>query len=136
MANTRSKKQVQKAIKKMHPAYILIVVFALVIGIAGGYLAGHFMYGKDTLALVGEKETVVEAGTEVTYTDEGIKYVSKGKDLSDKYIITDTNMTAIEGKLVGTPTEDEELYIVYTVTEGRAKGQTLYRIFKVAGGEA
>ena len=132
----KTEKEVKKAIKKAHPGYIIVVVIALVIGIAGGYFVGHFMYGKDTLQLVGEKENVVAAGEKVIYTDEGIKYISKGKDLSAKYEISDTNMSLTDGKYTGTPTEDDELYIVYKITEGRAKGQTLYRIFKVAGGEA
>lgn len=136
MANSRAQRETKKALKKMHPAYIVIVVIALVVGIAGGYLVGHFMYGKDTLVLVGDKETEVTLGEKVVYQDEGIKYVSKGKDLSSKYEIIDTNMALVDGKYTGTPTEDEELYIVYRVTEGRAEGQTLYRVFKVAGGEA
>ena len=136
MANAKTKRQVKKALKKTHPAYFFVVIFALVIGIAGGYFVGHFLYGKDTLQLVGEKETVVSVGEKVTYTDEGINYVSNGKDMSDKYEVTDTNMALVDGKYVGTPTADDELYIVYTVTEGRAKGQTLYRVFKVEGGEA
>ena len=136
MASSKAKRQAKKVLKKTHPAYFAVIVFALVIGIAGGYLVGHFMYGKDTLALVGEKETLVENGEKVTYADEGIKYISGGKDMSDKYTILDTNMAYVDGKYTGTVTADEELYIVYCVTDGRAEGLTLYRVFKVSGGEA
>ena len=136
MANSKAKRQAKKVLKKTHPLYIAIVIIALINGIAIGYLVGHFLYGEDKLTVVGEKETLVAAGERVTYEDEGIKYISSGKDMSDKYEITDTNMAFVDGKYVGTPTEDEELYIVYTVTDGRAKGQTVYRVFKLAGGEA
>jgi hypothetical protein len=128
MAKRRS--TAEKALKKMHPAYVVIIVISLVIGLAAGYFAANFIYGKDTLALVGDKTTYVSAGKSVSYTDEGIKYISKGKNLSDKVEI-ETNMAIVDGKYTGTPTEDNELYIIYKITDGRAQGKTLYRVFRV-----
>ena len=129
MADAKTKRQVKKALKKTHPAYFFVVIFALVIGIAGGYFVGHFLYGKDTLQLVGEKETVVSAGEKVTYTDEGINYVSNGKDMSDKFEI-ETNMTYADGKYTGTPDSENELYIIYRITEGRV---TEWPSFAISG---
>lgn len=136
MAKSSAQRAAKKAIKKMHPAYFAVIAIALIIGLAVGYVVGFVLYGKDTLELVGNKETTVAAGTTVEYEDEGIKYISSGKDMSAKYKIKDTNMALLDGKYVGTPVDGEEMYIVYEITEGRAKGQTLYRVFKVAGGEA
>jgi hypothetical protein len=136
MAKRRSK-SVEKALKKIHPANIVIIALALVIALAAGYFIGNFVYGKDTLEINGQKFTYVEQGKSVSYSDEGIKYISGGKDMSDKFEI-ETNMTLVDGKYTGIPDADNELYIIYKITEGRAAGQTLYRVFRAAevGGDA
>ena len=136
MASKNSRK-VKKALKKVHTAYIVIAVIALAIGLAVGYFGASFLYSGDVLEVKGNKITEVADGKSVSYKDEGIKYISSGKDLSDKYEIT-TNMMLENGAYVGTPSEDTELFIIYTVTEGRAAGQTVYRVWRVAdaGGNA
>ena len=136
MASKGSRKA-KKALKKMHPAYLVIAVLALVAGLALGYFGASFVNGGDVLEVKGNKITEVEASEQVVYKDEGIKYVSGGKDMSDKYEILSTNMEmSADGTFTGTATED--LYIVYKVTEGRAVDQTVYRVFRVknTGGEA
>ena len=132
-----AKRKNKKALKGIHPAYLVIIVVALIVGVAAGYFAGSFFYGKDTLELNGQKITYVEQNKSVSYTDDGIKYVSGGKDMSDKFEI-ETNMTYSDGKYTGTPDAENELYIIYKITEGRAAGQTVYRVFRVAdvGGDA
>ncbi len=127
----RKKTSAQRELKRLHPAYIVIIALALVIGLAGGYLVGNFMYGKDTLKLKGEKITYVQQGQSVSYSNEGIKYISGGKDLSRKVKI-ETNMTLVDGKYTGTPDSENELYIVYKITSGRAKGESLYRVFRIS----
>lgn len=137
MATGRAKRKAKKALKKIHFGYIAVIAIALAVGIIGGYLVGNFIYGKDTLELKGEKITYIETGKSVSYADEGIKYISNGKDMSKKVEIS-TNMAIVDGKYVGTPDSENELYIIYTVTAGRAKGETLYRVFRVSenGGES
>ena len=132
-----AKRKNKKALKGIHPAYLVIIVVALIVGVAAGYFLGNFIYGKDTLELNGQKITYVEQNKSVSYTDDGIKYISGGKDMSDKFEI-ETNMTLVDGKYTGTPDADNELYIIYKITEGRAAGQTVYRVFRVAdvGGDA
>ena len=126
------KSKAKKTIKKTHSGYIIVAVIALIAGLAIGYFGASFISGGDVLSLNGDKITVVNEGETVTYVDEGIKYVSNGKDLSGKYEISDTNMVKnSDGAYVGVPTADQELYIIYTVIEGRAAGQTLYRVFRV-----
>ena len=124
-------KKLKKAIKKTHKAYLVIMALAFVIGAAGGYFAASTLCAGDTFELNGQKETTVKTGDEIKYTDEGIKYVSYGKDLSVAYTVT-TNLTAVgDGSYTGDTSEETEYYIIYTVTEGRCKDMTLYRVFKV-----
>ena len=124
-------KKLKKAIKKTHKAYLVIMALALVIGAAGGYFAASFVAGNDCFELNGQKETEIKIGQELKYTDEGIKYVSFGKDLSDAYTVT-TNLTAVgDGTYTGDTSEENEYYIIYTITEGRCEGMTLYRTFNV-----
>jgi hypothetical protein len=134
---SKGRRKAKKALKKMHPAYLVIAVLALVAGLALGYFGASFVNGGDVLEVKGNKITEVEASEQVVYKDEGIKYVSGGKDMSDKYEILSTNMEmSADGTFTGTATED--LFIVYKVTEGRAADQTVYRVFRVknTGGEA
>lgn len=137
---SKNGRKAKKALKKFHPAYIVIGVVALIIGLAVGYFGASFIAGDDTLEVKGSKITYVKAGETVTYKDEGIKYISNGKDLSGKYKVTSTNMGVdADGNYFGIPTEDQELYIIYTITDGRAAEQTVYRVFRVGspeGGEA
>ena len=124
-------KKLKKAIKKTHKAYLVIMVLALVIGAAGGYFAASAVCGNDCFELNGHKETAVKIGDEIKYTDEGIKYVSYGKDLSGAYAVT-TNLTmAGNGTYTGDTSSEIEYYIIYTITEGRCEGMTLYRTFNV-----
>lgn len=131
------RKNAKKAVKKIHKAYIVVMAVSLVIGLAAGYFVGEYRYGKDALALNGNKISEYAVGEAVSYADEGIKYISDGKDLSDKVEI-ETNMAVVDGKYTGTVDDENELYIIYTVTEGRAKGETLYRVFRAKsdGGKA
>ena len=137
---TNSKRKAKSTLKKIHKGYIIIAVITLIVGVAIGYGAASFMFGSDTLAVKGQKTVTVSAGQTVTYSDEGIIYVSGGKDMSDKYEITDTNMTKLpSGEYTGVVTAENDLYIIYTVTEGRAAGQTVYRVFiadNAGGGNA
>lgn len=124
-------KKLKKAIKKAHKAYLVVAALALVIGIAGGYFAASVICGNDVFELKGQKETTVKIGDEIKYTDEGIKYVSFGKDLSSSFAIT-TNLThGSDGTYTGDTSEETEYYIIYTITEGRCEGMTLYRTFNV-----
>ncbi len=131
------RKNAKKAVKKIHKAYIVVIAVSLVIGLAAGYFVGEYRYGSDMLVLNGDKIKEYAEGYNVSYSDEGIKYISDGVDLSDKVEI-ETNMAVIDGKYTGTVNEENEMYIIYTITEGRAEGETLYRVFRAKsdGGKA
>jgi len=124
-------KKLKKAIKKAHTGYIVVVALALIIGLAGGYFAASAICAGDTFELKGQKETSVKVGDTLSYTDEGLNYVSYGKDLGSSYAVK-TNLTQnSDGSYTGDTSVAGEYYIIYTVTEGRCKDMTLYRVFKV-----
>ena len=124
-------KRLKKAIRKTHTGYLIVIALALIIGAAGGYFAASVVAKNDCFELNGQKETSVQIGQELKYTDEGIKYVSYGKDLSSSYVIT-TNLTKnTDGTYSADTSVPTEYYIIYTVTEGRCKDMTLYRTFNV-----
>ena len=124
-------KKLKKAIRKTHTGYLVVIALSLIIGAAVGYFAASFVAGNDCFELNGQKETEIKIGQELKYTDEGIKYVSYGKDLSGAYAVT-TNLTmAGNGTYTGDTSSEIEYYIIYTITEGRCEGMTLYRTFNV-----
>ena len=127
-----NKKKMKKALKQMHTGYLIVIVISLLIGALGGAFYAHTLTAKDEFTLQGEEETTVTVGEKLEYTDEGIKCISMGKDLSDKVEIK-TNMTRSEdGKTFSGETSAEgEYYITYTVTEGRYAGLSRVRIFKI-----
>ena len=127
-----NKKKMKKALKQMHTGYLIVIVISLLIGALGGAFYAHTLTAKDEFTLQGEEETTVTVGEKLEYTDEGIKCISMGKDLSDKVEIK-TNMTRSEdGKtFTATTFAAGEYYISYTVTEGRYAGLSRVRIFKV-----
>ena len=124
-------KKLKKAIRKTHTGYLVVIALSLIIGAAVGYFAASFVAGNDKFELNGQKETEIKIGQELKYIDEGIKYVSYGKDLSGAYVVT-TNLTAVgDGTYTADTSVATEYYIIYTVTEGRCKDMTLYRTFNV-----
>lgn len=125
-------KKLKKAIKKAHAGYIAVVALSLVIGFVIGYFICSALTANDCFELIGQKETVVAISSELTYEDPGIKCISFGKDVSDSVTVK-TNMTkTADGKYTADTSEPTEYYIIYTVTEGRCKGLTLYRTFTVS----
>lgn len=131
MASRRFKNKAKRAIKKTHKAYIVIIVLMLAAGFAAGYFGVQSVVGGDTFALNGEKEVSVNAGETISYSDEGIKYISIGTDLSDKVEIRTNMQKGEDGKYTATAEVGTEYYIIYTAKEGRCEGMTLYRVFKV-----
>ena len=131
MAKSKQK-QLEKALKKLHPGYVAVIAICLIIGVAAGAFFARTITAGDGFTLNGTKENTVSVGEKLEYTDEGVKCVSMGKDLSDKVEIK-TNMTVSEdGKTyTGDTSAEGEYYITYTITEGRYAGLSRVRIFTV-----
>lgn len=121
----------KRKIKKAHAGYLVIIVLFLAIGIVGGYFAAQFVTKNDCFEINGTKETVLKVGDTLVYTDEGIKYISFGKDSSTSVEIN-TNMTRnTDGTYTADTSEAGEFYIIYKAVGGRCDGLTLYRAFRV-----
>ena len=134
-----NRKKAKKAMKKLHAGYLIVIALSLIIGAAAGGFYAYTVTAKDEFTLCGQKENTVTVGDELSYTDEGIRCVSMGKDVSDKVEIK-TNMTvSSDGKTYTGNTDCAgEYYITYTVTEGRYAGLSRVRVFtvKAADGNA
>ena len=125
-------KKAQKALKKLHKGYLIVMVVTLLIGVAVGAYYAYTLTANDKFELIGEKSSTVRVGDTLSYTDEGIKCTSMGKDVSDKVQIR-TNMTrSADGKTFTGSTDTEgEYFIEYTITEGRFQGLSRVRIFTI-----
>lgn len=133
----KAKRKAKQALKRTHIAYIVIVVISLAIGLAGGWFGIGYVTRNDVFEVKGEKVTEYKIGDVIKYTDEGINYISFGKDLSGEYVI-ETNMTKnSDGSYTADTSEEGTFVITYKITSGRCKGLTLYRAFTVVdGGDA
>ena len=133
----KAKRKAKQALKRTHIAYIVIVVISLAIGLAGGWFGIGYVTRNDVFEIKGEKVTEYKIGDVIKYTDEGINYISFGKDLSGEYVI-ETNMTKnSDGSYTADTSEEGTFVITYKITSGRCKGLTLYRAFTVVdGGDA
>lgn len=132
---SKKKREVKNKAKKSHWGYFVVAILFLAGGLAIGYFGARYLSADDTFELKGDKVTEFVAPQTVEYSDEGISYSFLGKDLSQSVRIT-TNMVKNEdGKYTGTVDEENELYIIYEATEGRCKGKTLYRVFRLQEAE-
>ena len=128
---TKKAREAKKKAKKAHFGYIIIAVLFLAVGLVSGYFGAQIVAKNDGFEINGEKVTTLKVGDELSYTDEGIKYISFGKDLSDSVEIS-TNMTKGENGVFTAETDEEgEFYIIYKAVGGRCDGLTLYRVFRV-----
>ncbi len=129
-----AKRELKKSLKKTNRAYIIIAVIALVIGFAGSYFGFDYICKNDAFELVGEKEFVFTVGADETYNDEGIKYISLGRDCS-KSVKAECDVMSEDGSISVKALPAGEYPIIYTAVGGRCDGQTLYRVIKIVEAE-
>ena len=133
--NTKSKEQknIEKTIKKMHPMTLIIGIVFLIMGVAIGYFTSFYLTKNDVFDVLGDKNVVVEVGSSGVYTDQGVKCISYGRDLSSDVVI-DTNMTKNDdGTYTFDTTKEGEFYIIYTVDDVKYKGIQRVRVITVGG---
>ncbi len=111
----RRKSEVQKAaesaVKKTHPATIILAVLFFLIGCAGGVFASMTLTKNDRFDLNGEKVIRLQMGE--SYTEQGVTVISFGKDVSDKAVRGGDADSLKEGA-------EEGIYqIVYTIDDLR-----------------
>lgn len=127
----QAKRKVKNTVKKSHKGYFIVVAVFLALGLAGGFFGTSFLTRNDSFSLNGDKTTSISVGETLIYNDEGIRYISFGKDLSSS-VTVETNLTKLpDGTYTADTAAESEYYIIYHVNEGRCKDMTLYRVFRV-----
>ena len=112
-AKSTVKKETKKIVKKTHiGVWVCVIIFA-VVGIGGGIFASHMICKNDCFEVLGEKNITLEIGENFTFTEEGVKIISFGRDISDKVEIK-TNIP--ENGVIDTSVEGD-YYVIYTVDD-------------------
>ena len=79
---SNAQKAAEKAVKKSHPATLLLAVLFLLIGAVAGVIVAREITKNDTFVLLGEKQVELENGA--SYTEAGVSIISFGRDISEK----------------------------------------------------
>ena len=103
-------------VKKNRKPYLMVFVIFLVLGMAGGAIAGWFITRDDGFYLLGESEITIAVGQ--NFTDDGFNLVSFGRDRRDTVAVTGEVDTAEPGRH----------YIVYTTTDFRFRNVQRIRV--------
>ncbi len=131
----RTKKRVEKVIKRSNKATLFLCVAALVIGIAAGAFAYIKMSENDRFELIGDKEYTILVGEDFTYSEEGAVAIALGRDVSGTLSAV-TDIPKDENGAYKIDTSAEGVYkIVYTVDSLKYKNIERIRVFRVVGGE-
>ncbi len=125
----KQKKKLKKQLGGLHGGYIAVTVLFLLAGIVIGAFFAMKATESDLFTLNGAAMLVYTAGEEIRYTDEGVRCISMGKDVSDNFEVT-TNMSRSQDGAY-TASAPGEYYLKYTMTEGRYKGLSRVRIITV-----
>ncbi len=106
-----SKRKWKKAVKKLQPMTIVLLILALAIGVGGGFLTGKRLMKNDTFTLLGQTEIVLDVGQDYSYREEGFTATAFGKDISDQVAVT----TTLEKNADGTYKVDTSVPGVYGI---------------------
>lgn len=97
-----------KAVKKSHPAVIVLAVLFFVVGAVAGVIASRKLTENDKFELIGPKEIRLALNEE--YVEQGAQVISFGRDVSEKVIATSDSVDV---------SKDGVYYVVYTVEDLR-----------------
>ena len=124
-SSNKSKKKVNKQLKKLSVGAIMIALLILAVGAVGGYFSVKYLVKNDCFELKGKDEITLQIGE--AYIDEGAKVIAFGKNDESKIKI-ETNLTKNDD---GTYSAKEEgtYYMIYTVDN--FKYGTLFKIQKI-----
>lgn len=119
-------REAKKAIKKLHTTTKILIVVALIFGIAGGALTCYLMSKNDVFDLKGAKsyqlEVSADTGATFTYVEEGIEAIAFGQDVSGKVTVETTLSKDAAGHYI-IPLDKEGVYtITYTVDSMKFDG--------------
>lgn len=81
---SNAQKTAEKAVKKSHPATLVLALLFLIAGAAAGIIVSRELTKNDKFELLGEKQLTLAIGE--SYEEPGVKIISFGKDISDKAV--------------------------------------------------
>lgn len=136
MGLTKSEqKKILKTAKKISPITIVLLVAFFAFGLITGFLAMGQVCKNDTIEVLGQKAITYQVGTgSTTYTEEGIKAIAFGEDISASVEI-DSNLPNQNGIYEIDLTEEGEYYIKYTFNHLKFGTVIKYRTISVQAGE-
>lgn len=131
MTNRRKlKTQISAITGKLNISSLLLIAVFLCIGAIGGVLSYSIICRNDTFEVLGEKNIVYNVGETAEFSDEKVKIISFGNDISSSVQI-ETNMEVVDSVYVVNTTEEAEYYIKYTIEDFKYGGIVLYRTISV-----
>ena len=104
-------KAAEKAVKKSHPATLILAILFLIVGAVAGVMLSRELTKNDKFELIGEKQVELAIGE--SYKEAGVKIISFGRDISDKVAYGGDFVT------MGEIPEEGIYQIVYTVDDFR-----------------
>ena len=117
-------KTAEQAVKKSHPATVILTIVFLIVGIAAGVLVSRQITKNDKFILNGEKTVQMEVGG--AFVDEGATVISFGRDISSDVQVSGDELNA----------DVEGVYqLVYTVDDLRWGDYRLVRVVVVGNPE-
>ena len=129
-AKSKAKRVIKKEIKKIGAGTWIIVALVFAVGLVAGGFTYSQIIKNDTFELIGQKNITLNIGDAYTYTEQGVKIISHGKDISDKVKIK-TNIP--EGGVLDT-TVAGEYYVIYTVEDLRYGNIQKVRVITIGEG--
>lgn len=126
MARKRSNvsKTAEQAVKRSHPATVILTIVFLIVGIAAGVLVSKQLTKNDEFILNGEKTVQMEVGG--AFVDEGATVISFGRDISSGVQVGGDELNV----------QQEGIYqLIYTVDDIRWGEYQLVRVIIVGNPE-
>ena len=120
-------KAAEKAVKKSHPATLILAILFLIVGAVAGVVLSRELTKNDKFELIGEKQVELAIGE--SYKEAGVKIISFGRDISDKVAYGGDFVT------MGEIPEEGIYQIVYTVDDFRWGDYQLVRTVIVGAPE-
>ena len=120
-------KAAEKAVKKSHPATLILAILFLNVGAVAGVVLSRELTKNDKFELIGEKQVELAIGE--SYKEAGVKIISFGRDISDKVAYGGDFVT------MGEIPEEGIYQIVYTVDDFRWGDYQLVRTVIVGNPE-
>ena len=124
---SNAQRAAEKAVKKTHPATLLLALLFLIIGAVAGVIVCKTLTKGDKFELNGEKQVVLLEGE--NFEDPGVTIISFGRDISAKV------MRGGDIDKMGSVPEPGTYQIVYTVSDFRWGDYQLVRTV-IVGGDA